>query len=139
MSSVAYFSTVYQDKGGTIKWSPDMRIDDAGKEGEILRTVKVVREERGISQRALARALGMDVGSYNKIENGKIGLKVSTVFRIAEALEVEAAELLGRRSEGFNRLWSLFSELSPERQDRILDQMADLAELERSRREGSDE
>ena len=116
-----------------------MRIDDAGKEGEILRTVKVVREERGISQRALARALGMDVGSYNKIENGKIGLKVSTVFRIAEALEVEAAELLGRRSEGFNRLWSLFSELSPERQDRILDQMADLAELERSRREGSDE
>lgn len=107
-----------------------MDIDSKEKELEILRTIKQIREEKGVSQRSLARMMEMDTSSYNKIENGITGLKVQTIFRIAEALGVEPATLLGRYQEDFNELWDLYRVLSPERRRRVLDQLADLARLE---------
>lgn len=108
---------------------------DRDRELEIARTIQVVRKKKGIAQRAIAEQLKMDPAAYNRIERGNGNLKASTLFKIAEALEVDPSVLLGRYSEEFNVLWERFNSLSPERQQRILEQLDDLEKLERLEKE----
>ena len=102
------------------------------KRTEVAKVIKEIRESKGISQRALARKLGMDPGALNRIENGSGNLLTNTLFDIAEALDVDPALFLGQQSEAFRHLWSVFEELSPERQQRVLEQLDDLLLAERS-------
>jgi transcriptional regulator with XRE-family HTH domain len=53
-----------------------------------------LREEKGLSQRALSARCRVDFGKISKIENGKANLVVTTLIELAGGLEVHPRELL---------------------------------------------
>lgn len=58
--------------------------------------IKQLRKERKVSQEELAHRSGIDRSYMSSIERGQQNPGVASVLRIAQALEVSAAELLGR-------------------------------------------
>ena len=56
--------------------------------------VREWRERRLLTQRELAAKVGMTVGTINRIERGANRPRLSTLRRIAEALNVEADQLV---------------------------------------------
>jgi transcriptional regulator with XRE-family HTH domain len=58
--------------------------------------LRELRQERGLTLRTLADAAGVDFTYLSKIENGKAGYLpgVETIRELAQALEVDAIELL---------------------------------------------
>lgn len=94
---------------------------DQNKIDEIIKTIKAIRDKRGISQREMARRMGVHPSVYNRFENGTRTPNTGTIVKIADILGVDPAELLGRYSAEFNRLWDTFQHLSPERQRRVLE------------------
>lgn len=59
-------------------------------------TVRTLRKERGLSQRDLAKRIGVDFTYVSKIENDRLdhSPSVRTLVRLAEALEVDELELM---------------------------------------------
>lgn len=60
----------------------------------LLTKIKLLRKEKGISQKTLAEMIGVEQSAYSKIENGKTHLNVNTFLQICEVLEVAPEELL---------------------------------------------
>jgi transcriptional regulator with XRE-family HTH domain len=60
--------------------------------------IRAIRTEKKISQQEIADFLGISQGTYNRIENGSIELKISDLKKIAEKLEVHASQLLEEES-----------------------------------------
>jgi DNA-binding XRE family transcriptional regulator len=56
----------------------------------------IFREHRGLSQRALAKAVGMTPAQLSEIETGKKTGSVATLRRLADALGVTVDDLLGQ-------------------------------------------
>lgn len=56
------------------------------------RTLKLMREKNGLTQRVFAEALGVDFTYISKIENGKAPLSISMVKRLREFLEERDGE-----------------------------------------------
>lgn len=56
--------------------------------------LKRIRTDKGISQEELAFKAGIAHSSIVRIEKGQINTKVSTIVRLAEALEVRKSVLL---------------------------------------------
>lgn len=56
--------------------------------------IRAIRTEKKISQQEIADFLGISQGTYNRIENGSIELKISDLKKIAEKLEIPASQLL---------------------------------------------
>jgi transcriptional regulator with XRE-family HTH domain len=54
-----------------------------------------IREAKGLSQKEVAMALGMDQSQYSKIEKGKTDPTTSTLEKIAAALDIQISELFG--------------------------------------------
>lgn len=50
---------------------------------------KKVREERGLSQGAVARKLKIDKSYISRLENGQINPTLSSIYKIAHALDVK--------------------------------------------------
>jgi transcriptional regulator with XRE-family HTH domain len=65
---------------------------------EIGRRIKKARETQGLSQAALARMVKMARTSISNIEAGRQGMAVDTLYNLADALEIEAADLLPKRA-----------------------------------------
>lgn len=63
--------------------------------GENIRRARV---EQGLSQRVLARMVGTSQSTLFNIEHGKSDAKASTLFRLADALDVEVADLFKTES-----------------------------------------
>lgn len=61
--------------------------------------IKKARQNRKLSQEAVAKAAGMARTSVSNIEKGNQGLSVEALYAIADALDVEAASLLPSRAE----------------------------------------
>lgn len=61
-------------------------------DGEKLRRL---RESRFLTQVGLAKSAGMTESTINRLERGLQQARISTVRKLASALEVEPAELLG--------------------------------------------
>lgn len=59
----------------------------------IIKNIKRIREERGLSQAQMATALEMSKSGYNKVEQGSVDVSVSRVEQIAALLEVQPAVL----------------------------------------------
>ncbi len=59
--------------------------------------VRAAREGRGMTQRELAEATGLSQSNIWEIEHGKRDLRMSTFWRIKEALEVSASDLVDDR------------------------------------------
>lgn len=64
-------------------------------EKEYIQNIKIIRIEKGISQKEMASRLGYGHSNYNKIENGLIEISVSKLYEIADILEVPIIKLLG--------------------------------------------
>lgn len=58
-----------------------------------------IRKEKGLTQESLANKLNVVRQTVSKWENGTAVPDADTLCKIADALEVEVAELLGRRAE----------------------------------------
>lgn len=56
--------------------------------------IKSIIKNKGLKQRDVAHDAGIDVENLRKYIKGVQEMRVSTVFRIAEALAVTASELL---------------------------------------------
>ncbi|MGX9963582.1 helix-turn-helix domain-containing protein [Roseomonas sp. F4] len=78
--------------------STEMEAPEAAGLGERLRAR---RQAAGLSLAALAEATGLTKGYLSKVERGVGQPSIGTVFRVAEALGVPAAQLLaGERAPG---------------------------------------
>lgn len=93
---------------------------------KLVLNIRLFREKKGISQRRMARLIDMDPGAYNRVENGSGNLRVDTVVKISEALQVDPSALFGEANEDFAFLWSAISALSPERTQRLKGLIKDL-------------
>lgn len=60
--------------------------------------LREIREGKGVSLRALKKASGVAVSSLAQFEAGKGDPQLSTLRRLAKALNVTVAELIGERS-----------------------------------------
>jgi predicted transcriptional regulator len=58
--------------------------------------IKRRRAEVGISQEGLAFETGISLRHLQRIEGGTIDLRVSTLYKVATALETTPAKLLGQ-------------------------------------------
>jgi transcriptional regulator with XRE-family HTH domain len=58
--------------------------------------IRLTRKLRGVSQMALAKAAGVTFQQIQKYERGANRVSASMLSRIADALDVEIAELFGR-------------------------------------------
>jgi DNA-binding XRE family transcriptional regulator len=56
---------------------------------EIIQTIIARRNELAISQRELARMLGMQQPAICRLERGDNNITIGTLFRVAKALELE--------------------------------------------------
>ncbi|MBQ8125084.1 MAG: ImmA/IrrE family metallo-endopeptidase [Kiritimatiellae bacterium] len=63
-------------------------------------SIKALRVRRNLSQLELARRAGMSPAQLCKIERGQNGLTASTLRRLAEALDVSIAALMGEAEAG---------------------------------------
>lgn len=70
-----------------------MRRDPFGKWPALGKAVRQLRQERGISQEALAYEAGVTSGTLSLIERGRSNPTWGTVKGIAAALRVDIAEL----------------------------------------------
>jgi transcriptional regulator with XRE-family HTH domain len=61
--------------------------------------VREARMRLGLSQRELGEISGYDPAVICRIETGKVSPNLATLDRIADALDVETADLLKRRRE----------------------------------------
>lgn len=64
-----------------------------------IEVLKAKRWERGESQQTLAERAGISENALNALEQGKSQPRVSTVKKLADALEVSVSELLCGDSE----------------------------------------
>jgi HTH-type transcriptional regulator / antitoxin HipB len=55
----------------------------------LLERIKVAREQKGLSQRALGERVGLPQSHISKIENGSVDLQASSLLEIARALDLE--------------------------------------------------
>ncbi len=86
----------------------------------MVKNLKKLRQERGISQNTLAQALGITQQSVNKYENHKIEPEIATLIAIAEYFGVTVDYLIGRTDqEGNNpnlskeeKMWNKFRALN---------------------------
>jgi transcriptional regulator with XRE-family HTH domain len=60
--------------------------------------LRVIREGKGVSLRALNKVSGVAVATLARIEAGGYDPRLSTLRRLAKALRVTVAELIGERS-----------------------------------------
>lgn len=55
--------------------------------------VRTVREAKGLTQKEVALAIGMDQSQYSKIEKNKTDPTTSTLHKVAKAIGIELSEL----------------------------------------------
>jgi transcriptional regulator with XRE-family HTH domain len=74
----------------------DVNADDDSPMAGIGTNLRAARERLGLSQEQVANRCGVHATEVSRIEGGKRDPRVSTVVRLARAVEVEPAELLRR-------------------------------------------
>jgi transcriptional regulator with XRE-family HTH domain len=60
--------------------------------------LRAIRERKGVSLRGLKKTSGVAVATLARIEAGGYDPRLSTLRRLAKALEVTVAELIGEKS-----------------------------------------
>jgi len=64
----------------------------------MLKNLKLLREEAGMSQKALAEKIGVSQQSINKYENHSIEPDIDTMIRIADCFDTSVDYLIGHTS-----------------------------------------
>lgn len=88
--------------------------------------IRQLRNDKGLSQAKLAVAAGMDPATLNRLEQGKGNPNLRTLERVANALDVEVTDLLGKAQRRSSLEPSLFNGLEDERRYKmeVLDSFA---------------
>ena len=60
---------------------------------ELGKRIKIIRLQKKISQTEIAYRCGFDKSNYNTIESGKRNLTVTSLLKIANALEIDIKDL----------------------------------------------
>lgn len=56
--------------------------------------LRLIRQEKQLRQKTVAKLCDMDSGSYSNIENGKRNITILTLFKISKVLKVSMTELM---------------------------------------------
>lgn len=68
------------------------------KESELYKKVadriKMLRAEKGLTQQELAGMLDYEKSNMSRLESGKVNIKLNTIYKISQALNITMAELL---------------------------------------------
>lgn len=56
--------------------------------------IRDIREQRGLTQRQLMKMAGISYGALVNAEQGKLGTKLDTLYKIARALHMEVWEIM---------------------------------------------
>lgn len=99
--------------------------------------IKQWRNQRGMTQEALAERVGEKIGGFThasigRIENGKQPYSQPILEAIAEALNVDVADLLMRDPSEPSAIWSIWDQAKPGER-RVIEDMA-AAFMERAKR-----
>lgn len=62
--------------------------------GEFGDTLRALREGAGLTQEELGARTGIQMADISRLESGRRDARLSTVFRLAEALDVRAGSLV---------------------------------------------
>lgn len=98
---------------------------------EVAQAIIEARKRLGVSQRELAKRIGISPPTMNRIEKGGGNIEAKTLLRIAEALDIPPPLLLGKYSDEFIEMWEMFKELPEDRKQKVIDHARDQAELSR--------
>lgn len=93
--------------------------------------VRVMREERSVTQAQLAQAIGVTFQQVQKYERGVNRVSVSRLIKMAEALDTTAADLIGEGPAdvhpGADRLLQFWGRIDdPKQRQAVLGLMATL-------------
>jgi len=72
----------------------------------VARRLREVRDAQGLTQRDVAARAGLSLGFVGAVERGRMAATVDTLARLAAALEVGAADLVGGESRAVPRILS---------------------------------
>lgn len=61
--------------------------------------IKQLRTEKGISQLALGIEVDIEKSNISRLESGRVNVKILTLYKIAEALNISTSELLNLEEE----------------------------------------
>jgi transcriptional regulator with XRE-family HTH domain len=67
---------------------------------QLAENIRIFRQLRHLPQKYMAEQLGMSQGNFAKIENGKVGIPIHTLERIAALLECSKDVLMHFDAEG---------------------------------------
>ncbi|MDR3327217.1 MAG: helix-turn-helix domain-containing protein [Prevotellaceae bacterium] len=70
---------------------------------DVIKNIKTIRTQRGISHEAMAVNLGISQTAYTKIEREETKLTVDRLQKIAEILDVKIADLLELEPQSFHQ------------------------------------
>jgi transcriptional regulator with XRE-family HTH domain len=56
--------------------------------------LRLIRQEKQLRQKTVAKLCDMDNGSYSNIENGKRNITILTLFKISNVLNVSMTQLM---------------------------------------------
>jgi transcriptional regulator with XRE-family HTH domain len=75
---------------------------DSSREQKIIKDfgkrLKKARTDKKLSVRALADIADMDIGNISEIENGKVNPSLTTIVLLAEALSIDASQLISEKN-----------------------------------------
>lgn len=61
--------------------------------------LRLIRQEKRLRQKTVAKMCDMDSGSYSNIENGKRNITILTLLKISEVLNVSMTELMNFKAK----------------------------------------
>jgi len=73
---------------GNLKEKNDVILESLGYH------LRMIRQEKQLRQKTIAKLCDMDSGSYSNIENGKRNITILTLFKISKVLNVSMSELM---------------------------------------------
>lgn len=73
-----------------------LSLDDTGNLRKLGKNIQLERKRAGLTQQALADAIGVQVRTIHKFERGKINVPTLTLLRIRSALRSNWDDLLGK-------------------------------------------
>ena len=62
--------------------------------------IKAVRQQKGITQQGLSEATGIDQSSISRMENGKQGISLKSLYQIANALDEPVESFFNQSQAG---------------------------------------
>ncbi|HCM88435.1 MULTISPECIES: helix-turn-helix transcriptional regulator [Vagococcus] len=91
---------------------------------EVIKKIKKLRIEQGLSQERLSELAGLDPKYINKLENGRFNLTVPTLERVLNALEINVgfffSDFIESEISIINEFLQYLDEYSPTKKEEVV-------------------